>query len=147
MVEEVGKIIYDGYLEKISQPQPPVPPSEYLTPEQRLEQSRKGALKSQEKRYPGDYVYKFVPGEDKKFDYGFDFTECASLKFYHVQGADEFLPYYCYLDFAAGKVRSFGFTRTMTLYEGHGKCNHRFKTGGKTKADWPPPFIKRKNAR
>ena len=142
--EEAGKVVYDAYITKISKPQPPIPPSEMLTSEQLLERSRKGAARSQEQRYPGDYVYTFIPGNGKEFDHGLDFTECASLKFYHVQGADDFLPYYCYLDFLAGKVRRFGFTRTMTLYEGHGKCNHRFKTGGKTKAGWPPPFLKRK---
>jgi hypothetical protein len=142
--EETGKVIYDAYLTKISRPQLPIPPSEWLSPEQLLERSRQGAIRSQERRYPGDYVYTFVAGDGKEFDNGLDFTECASLKFYHAQDADEFLPYYCYLDFLAGKVRGFGFTRTMTLHEGHGKCNHRFKASGKTKADWPPPFLKRK---
>ncbi len=142
--EEAGKIIYEGYLKKNSRTQPPIPPSQRLTPEQQKERGREGAEKSQERRYPGDYVYTYIIGDGKEFDYGFDFTECASLKLYHAHSADEFLPYYCYLDFVAGKVRGFGFTRTMTLHEGHGKCNHRFKVGGKTKADWPPPFLKRK---
>lgn len=144
-VEEVGKIIYDGYLKKVSeQPRLLIPPDQWLSPEQLLERSRKAAIRSQERRYPGDYVYTYIVGDGKEFDYGFDFTECASLKLYHIHGAGEFLPYYCYLDFVAGKVRGFGFTRTMTLHEGHEKCNHRFKTGGKTKAGWPPPFLKRK---
>jgi hypothetical protein len=140
--EEAGRIIYEGYIRKANEPQPTIPPSKWLTSEQRLEQSRRGAIRSQERRYPGDYVYTFVEGEGEEFDHGFDFTECASHKFYHEHDADEFLPYYCYLDFVAGKVRKFGFIRTMTLYEGHGKCNHRFKTDGKTEADWPPPFLK-----
>jgi hypothetical protein len=143
-VEEVGKIIYDGYVKKASNPRQQIPPDRWLTSEQLLERSKKGAATSQEKRYPGDYVYTFVAGDGKNYDHGFDFTECASLKFYHKQGTDELLPYYCYLDFAAGKVRGFGFTRTMTLYEGHRKCNHRFKADGITKAGWPPPFLKRK---
>ncbi|MGD0780522.1 MAG: L-2-amino-thiazoline-4-carboxylic acid hydrolase [Dehalococcoidales bacterium] len=141
---EAGKIIYDAYLVKASEPQPPITPSELLSPEQLMERSKKGAARSQERRYPGDYVYIYVSGDGKEFDNGFDFTECASMKFYHAQDADELLPYYCYLDFVAAKVRRFGFTRTMTLYEGHGKCNHRFKADGVTKAGWPPPFLKRK---
>jgi hypothetical protein len=143
-VTEIGKIIYDGYLAKINGPQPPIPPAQWLTPEQRLEQSKRGAVRSQERHYPGDYVYTFVAGDGKEFDHGFDFTECASLKFYRAQDADELLPYYCYLDFVAAKVRGFGFSRTKTLYEGHGKCNHRFKADGKTEAAWPPPLKKRK---
>jgi len=140
--EEAGRIIYEGYLKKISGRQSPIPPSKRLTPEQRLERNRRGAIRSQERRYPGDYVYTFVEGDGQEFDHGLDFTECASLKLYHEHGADEFLPYYCYLDFVASKVRGFGFTRTMTIYEGHGKCNHRFKADGKTEADWPPPFLR-----
>jgi hypothetical protein len=142
--EEAGKIIYDAYLIKVHKPQPAIPPAEWLTPEQIMERRKQGAERSQERRYPGDYVYTFIVGDDKEFDNGFDFTECASLKFYHAQGANELLPYYCYLDFLAGKVRGFGFSRTMTLHEGHGKCNHRFKVGGESKAGWPPPFLKRK---
>ena len=142
-VAEIGKVIYEGYLKKVGEPLN-IAPGKWLTLEQRLEQSKQGATRSQEKRYPGDYVYTFVAGDGKRFDHGFDFTECASLKFYHQQDADELLPYYCYLDFVAAEVRGFGFTRTMTLYEGHSKCNHRFKNGGKTKAGWPPPFLKRK---
>ncbi len=113
-VEEIGKVIYEGYLKKVGEPLN-IAPGKWLTPEQRLEQSKQGAIRSQEKRYPGDYVYTFVAGDGKRFDHGFDFTECASLKFYHQQDADELLPYYCYLDFVAAEVRGFGFTRTMTL--------------------------------
>ncbi|MBN1692473.1 MAG: L-2-amino-thiazoline-4-carboxylic acid hydrolase [Dehalococcoidales bacterium] len=140
--EEAGKIIYNGYIKKASESQSPIPFSQRLTSEQRLEQNRQGAIRSQEKRYPGDYVYTFVEGDGRNFDYGLDFTECASQKLYHEHGTDEFLPYYCYLDFVAGKVRGFGFTRTTTIYEGHAKCNHRFKADEKTEADWPPPFLR-----
>ncbi|MFA5308503.1 MAG: MmgE/PrpD family protein [Dehalococcoidales bacterium] len=142
-VEEAGKIIYDVCLVKAGEPRPPIPPGEFLTPEQLWERSKKAAARTQEKRYPGDYVYTFVPGDGKKFDSGLDFTECASMKFYHEQDADELLPYYCYLDFAAAQARGTGFTRTMSLGEGQGKCNHRFKVKGKTEAPWPPPFLKK----
>jgi hypothetical protein len=142
--EEDGKIIYDAFLIKAGKPQPPIPPSEWLTAEQLMERRRKGAARSQERRYPGDYVYTFIVGDGKEYDYGYDFTECASLKFYHAQGADEFLPFYCYLDFVASKARGIGFSRTMTLHEGHGECNHRWKVVGETKLEWPPPFLQRK---
>lgn len=143
-VAEIGRVIYEGYLKKITKPLSSSPPSEQLTPEQKAERNKTGAITSQERRYPGDYVYTYIVSDGKKHDYGYDFTECASQKLYHAHDADEFLPYYCYLDFVAAEVRGIGFTRTETLYEGHGKCNHRFKTGGKTKAGWPPPFLKRK---
>lgn len=140
-----GKIIYDTYLIKSREPQPPLPTEGLLTPEQLMERRKTRAAKSQVRHYPGDYVYTFIAGDGKNFDYGYDFTECASHKFYLAHNAEEFLPYYCYLDVVAGQASGFGFTRTRTLYEGHGKCNHRFKIGGKTEAPWPPSFsIKKK---
>jgi len=141
--EETGKILYDAILIRVGLPRPPIPPAEFLTREQRNERTKKGGEKSQERRYPGDYVYRFIAGDGKKFDRGLDFTECASLKFYHSQGADEFLPFYCYLDYPASRVAGEGFFRTMTMSEGAAICNHRFKSGGVTKLVWPPPFLKR----
>ncbi|MDD5338090.1 MAG: L-2-amino-thiazoline-4-carboxylic acid hydrolase [Dehalococcoidales bacterium] len=141
-VEEIGKTIYDGFLKK-SAGRPNTSAASKKSLERLLAGGKKGAEASQEKRYPGDYVYTYIAGNGKKFDYGFDFTECASHKLYHEHDADELLPYYCYLDFVAANVRGFGFTRTKDLYKGDGLCNHRFKADGKTKAGWPPPFLKR----
>ena len=141
--EETGKILYDAILARLGKPRLPVPPAEFLTREQRDERTIKAGERSQERRYPGDYVYKFVAGDGKKFDRGLDFTACASLKFYHSQGADEFLPFYCYLDYPSSRVSGVGFSRTMTMSEGDKKCNHRFKEGQETKLVWPPEFLKR----
>jgi hypothetical protein len=141
--EETGKILYDAILTRIGKPRPPMPPSKFLTREQLDERTIKGGERSQERLYPGDYVYKFIAGDGKNFDRGSDYTECAALKLYHSQGADDFMPFYCYLDFPSSKVNGEGFSRTMTLSEGAEKCNHRFKSGGETKLAWPPPFLKR----
>ena len=105
--EETGSILYEAGLVKYSRPVV-IPPKERLTSAKLMERRYKTAALSQERRYPGDYVYTFVAGDGKNFDYGFDFTECASQKFYHAHGADELLPYYCYLDFVSAKVRGFG---------------------------------------
>ncbi len=142
--EETGKILYDAILTQVDKQRSEIPPSERQTPEKYMEKRRKGADVSQERRYPGDYVYKFIVGDGKEFDYGYDYTECATLKFYHARGADEFMPFYCYLDFPICRVREIGLTRTMTISEGQKKCNHRFKIGRETKLEWPPPFLKRK---
>jgi hypothetical protein len=85
-------------------------------------------------------VYEFVVGDGEEFDYGYDFLECAAQKFYHAQDADKFTPFYCFLDYPKSKM---GLSRTMTLAEGHAKCNHRFKEGRKTEFGWPPPFLKK----
>jgi hypothetical protein len=141
--EETGKILYDAILAQIDKPRPPIPPAEWLPKEQFIEQRRKRAEKTKAQRYPGNYMFDFVIGDGREFDYGYDYTECASLKFYHNLGADEFTPFYCYLDFPICRVNGTGLSRTMTMSEGYEKCNHRIKIGGETKLEWPPPFIKR----
>ena len=138
--EEAGKALYDAILTQVGQPS-----SEQSTQEQLSEQYRKAAEQSQERRYPEDFVFEYVPGNGIEFDRGFDFTECAALKFYHTQDADEFMPFYCYLDFPKSKIIGTGFSRTMTLAEGNNKCNHRIKTGGDTQCAWPPPFMKNRS--
>jgi hypothetical protein len=137
--EETGKVLYDAALARVEDPPIEIPLSETLTTEQLMERRRRRAERSQERRYPEDYVYKFVVGEGKEFDYGYDFLECAAQKFYHAQDADEFTPFYCFLDYPKSKM---GLSRTMTLAEGQAKCNHRFKEGRKAEFRWPPPFLK-----
>ena len=103
-----------------------------------MERRRQRAARSQERRYPDDYVYAFVAGDGEAFDYGYDFSECAAQKFYRAQGAEEFLPYYCFLDFAWSRVLGLGLSRSMALSEGCALCNHRFKRGRETLVEWPP---------
>jgi hypothetical protein len=124
---ETGKLLYDAILARADELSAPILLSQRLIPEQLMARRRSRAARSQERRYPEDYVYQFVAGDGEEFDYGYDFTECAAQKFYRAQGAEEFLPFYCFLDFAYSKVSGLGLTRTMTLAEGHAKCNHRFR--------------------
>jgi hypothetical protein len=138
--EETGKLLYDAAVARMNEAPVAIPPSEMLTDGQLMERRRKRAQRSQEGRYPEDYVYEFVEGDGEEFDYGYDFLECATQKFYHVQNADEFTPFYCFLDYPKSRM---GLRRTMTLAQGHTKCNHRFKEGRGAELRWPPPFLKR----
>ena len=133
--EETGKILYDAILARVDEPRAPIPVFQRLTTEQLMEKRRERAQRSQERRYPQDYVYEFVASDGEEFDYGYDFSECAAQKFYHAQGADEFLLLYCFLDYAWSKVYRLGLSRTMTLAEGHKKCDHRFKKAKETKLE------------
>ena len=128
--QEVGKIIYDAVEESVRH-LPPVPGPE-LTPEFK-KQWIALAKKSQERRYPDDWVWEFVEGDGVEFDYGSDYTECGAQKLYHTHDADEFLPYFCYLDFVMARTPGWGVTRTETLAEGYSRCNPRSKKGGVTK--------------
>ena len=133
---ETGRILYDAVVEQVSH-LPPLPPH---SPED-LAPKREQARKSQQRRYPGDWVWEFVEGDGVEFDYGYDFLECGTQKLYRAHGADEFLPFYCYLDFVTYRTAGWGFFRTMTLAEGYERCDFRFKKGGRTDRGWPPPFL------
>lgn len=136
--QEAGKIMYDAldvYIKQL----PQIPGNE-LTPEFRDELIAQ-AKKSQERRYPDDWVWQYVEGDGVEFDYGKDYTECGAQKLYHAHNADEFLPYLCYLDFVTDRRQDWGFTRTETLAEGYSRCNGRQKKGWVTEKGWPPPFL------
>ena len=136
--EQAGKIIYDAVVERVSHL--PVSTSKALSPED-IVSKREQARKSQERLYPGDWVWEFVEGDGVEFDYGYDFLECGTQKLYHAQEADEFLPFYCFLDFVSSKASGWGLARSMTLAEGYEKCDFRFKRGAQTEQEWPPPFL------
>ena len=138
--EEVGKIVYDAVVASVSQ-MPPLPGPELSAAYMAEEKER--ARKSQEHRYSEDWVWEFVEGDGVEFDYGRDFLECGTQKLYHAHDADEFLPFYCYLDFVTHRTIGWGFARTKTLAEGDERCDFRNKKGGETKRGWPPPFLKR----
>jgi hypothetical protein len=87
--------------------------------------------------YPDDYVYNFIPGDGKTFDYGVDYIECASCKFLAKHGAPELAPYLCPVDILYSKALGWGLTRTMTLAEGADKCDFRFKQGRPTNVAVP----------
>lgn len=101
----------------------------------------RAARRSQARRYPSDFVFEFVEGDGKTFDYGIDFTECAYQKFLHAQGADEWTPYGCELDYVMAELMGYGFQRTKTLAWGCDRCDMRFSKQGTTTAPWPPEFI------
>jgi len=139
--QEVGKIIYDA-LDEFGKHTPLVPGQE-LTHES-IAWEKELARISQERRYPDDWVYEYLEGDGVEFDYGKDYSECGAQKLFHAHGADEFLPYLCYLDFVTDRTQGWGFTRTETLAEGYSRCNGRSKKGGVTKKGWPPPFLTKK---
>jgi ADP-ribose pyrophosphatase YjhB (NUDIX family) len=138
--QETGELLYQAIVSRLGGVPAEIPTDQSLTDEQLMVRRRERAKRSQQRRYAEDWVYGFVPGDGEEFDYGYDFVQCATQKLYQAQGADEFLPFYCFLDFPESQVAGLGLSRTTTLAEGHLKCNHRFKKGRQTEPDWPPPF-------
>jgi hypothetical protein len=98
---------------------------------------RQRAAESQQRQYPGDYVYNFVEGDGQTFDYGVDYVECASVKFLQQQGAPELAPYLCAADKLYSEMLGWGLQRTMTLAEGADRCDFRFRRGGETRVAIP----------
>lgn len=90
---------------------------------------RMAAAQSQQKPYPGDWVYSFVEGVPGEFDWGWDFTECGILKLYKTQGAEELVPYLCAQDFTASELENTGLRRTGTLARGDACCDFRYLKG------------------
>ncbi len=98
---------------------------------------KKRAIRSQQRRYPGEPVINYVEGDGREFDYGVDYTECAHCKFLRAENAFELTPYVCATDKPISELIGWGLTRMMTIAEGFPKCDFRFKKGGTTHVPIP----------
>ena len=102
-----------------------------------LNRLRKRANESHQRKFTYDYVFNFIEGDGKAFDYGVDYLECASCKFLTKQGAPELAPYLCPVDILYSDALGWGLMRTTTLAEGADRCDFRFKRGGSTRIAVP----------
>ncbi len=98
---------------------------------------QKRAVESQQRQYPDDYVYAYIPGDGVSFDYGVDYLECGGCKFLAKQGALHLARYVCPVDILYSELFGWGLSRTMTLAEGSAKCDFRFKKGAPTRVKVP----------
>ncbi len=103
------------------------------------ERLRKRAEESRQRLYPLDYVFDFVQGDGKEFDFGVDYVECAGFNFLKQEGAPELAPYLCNIDILYSEAFGWGLIRTKTLAQGSDRCDFRFKKGGKTLVPFYPP--------
>jgi hypothetical protein len=90
---------------------------------------KRAAARWQERRYANDFVFRYVEGDGRAYDFGIDYEECAVVKFFRRQGADEFTPYVCLYDYSHSRLAGTGLVRTMTLAEGAETCDFRFRIG------------------
>lgn len=91
---------------------------------------------SQKKLPPADWVGKFIPGDGKAFDLGYDYTECGAVKYFKSQGVAEVAPYYCLNDFLASRAQGTGLARQHTIAQGDTLCDFRYKQGRAVTQDW-----------
>ncbi len=99
------------------------------------------ALESKKRTYPADYVFNYVEGDGKSFDFGLDYLRCTSCEFLKAQGAMELAPYLCRIEALYCEMLGLGLRRTKTLAAGDSCCNFRFKAGRK-----PEPEFQEKKA-
>lgn len=91
---------------------------------------------TQVRQYPANWVATFVNGDGQNFDFGYDYSECAIVKYTQAQGVPEIAPYLCLYDFPASRAYGTGLTRTKTLANGDDKCDFRFKKGRNVTQSW-----------
>ena len=98
----------------------------------------KHAEKSQSRTYKDDWVFEYVEGDGKTFDFGVNYTECAICKLYKKLGADKYLPYVCLSDYPMFRGIGVGLKRTKTIGNDADLCGFRFKRDDITPDIWPP---------
>ena len=105
----------------------------------RTEQRRHAAASSQHRRYPDDWVFEVVEGDGYDFEYGEDFTECGAVKYLDREGAPEFAPYLCWLDYPESAAMRVRLVRTETIAQGGRRCDCRFSRGQPVQVE--PEFL------
>jgi hypothetical protein len=106
----------------------------------RMEQRRKDAGVSQQRRFPSDWVFEIIEGDGVSFEFGVDYTECGIVKYLSQQGAPELARYLCWLDYPMCAAMRVKLVRTETIAQGSVRCNFRFSRGPAVKV--VPDFMK-----
>lgn len=92
---------------------------------------REEAQLSELRQNPGDFVYRFVEGEDagpegKPFAFGLDYLECGFCKMCQAGGDEDLLPHICAMDKESYGIRGVELQRSTTIAAGNDRCNFRF---------------------
>jgi hypothetical protein len=95
----------------------------------RLDQRRRAAAISQQRRYPDDWVFEFVERDGHDFEAGVDYTECGVVKYLAREGAPELAPYLCWIDYPQFATMHLRLDRTETLAQGGQRCDFRLSRG------------------
>jgi len=93
---------------------------------------RRYCEETQRRRYPDDFVCRFVEGDGASFDWGYDYARCAILEFFRRQGVAELAPWFCHVDFLLARAYGRGLDRLTTLSEGDDLCRFRYRRGQET---------------
>ena len=94
------------------------------------------AQRSQQRRYPLDWVQTVFRGDGTGIDIGVDYTECGLMKYFAAQGVPELAPYPCQIDFPTARAEGTGLARTTTLASDGKVCDFRYKQGREVTQGW-----------
>lgn len=97
-----------------------------------LNRMKRQAEKSQERKYPQDFVYSLIRGDGGKFDWALEFTECAVNKFYTAQQVEELKPYCNFFDVTYSRYLKMGIDASKTIGLGCPTCRLEYKRGRTT---------------
>jgi len=105
-----------------------------------VEQRRRRATASHERRYPDDWVFDFVEGDGHPFEHGLDYTECGVVKYLKREGTPELAPYLCWIDYPGYAAMGVKLSRTETIAQGGQRCDFRFSRGQPVEVE--PEFLR-----
>lgn len=97
----------------------------YMTRFWQKHTSKKAAL-SQARLFSADFVYEVVGEKKDKYGWGINYLECGVEKFFANQGAAEFTPYMCLIDYLIFPAMDIQLERTGTIANGCMHCDFRF---------------------
>jgi hypothetical protein len=100
---------------------------------------RRVAATSQERHYPEDWVFEVVEGDGQDFGIGLDCTECGAVKYLDREGAPEYAPYLCWIDYPQFAAMHLRLDRTETIAQGGQRCDFRMSRGKPVQVE--PAFL------
>ncbi len=135
---DVGRMLYDLYktdLARYPKAQALAAGARWFTPAAQ-EKLARWATWTQKREYPANWVATFIPGDGRNFDFGYDYHECAIVKYLQSHQASELAPYVCLNDFLKSRAFGTGLRRSQTLAQGDAVCNFRYKQGRPVSQNW-----------
>ncbi len=91
---------------------------------------RRQAARSQERRYPADFVWSTEESDDGEASLLFD--ECAVNKYYEAEGLQDLAPYCNFFDVTYSRLMNMGVDASHTTGLGCDQCALRYKLGRTT---------------
>jgi hypothetical protein len=135
-VQETGKLVYDAFLAGA----PALQEDVHQAAARISATHRQSEAFSTTHPYPFGWQTKFVEGDSQNFDWGVDYTSCGICTLFQQHGAQEFLPYLCFLDLPSYRARGIGLVRASTLGLGAERCAFRFNLRAEYSMEWYPDF-------